>query len=70
MKDRQKALAEARGDIRYFWGKLPQPTTAARVAMREHRVAKAEENATNLASIARVCGPVPSAMGDRAGGDE
>jgi|WetSurMetagenome_2_1015567.scaffolds.fasta_scaffold00693_13 hypothetical protein len=57
MKDRQKALAEARGDIRHFWGQLSQPTTPARRAMQEHRIAQAEANAS---LIRRICGPVPS----------
>jgi hypothetical protein len=62
MKDRQKALAAARGDIRHFWDKLPQPTTPARKAMQDHRIAQAEASAANLARICRICGPVPSAM--------
>jgi hypothetical protein len=72
MKDRQKALAEARGDIRHFWGQLPELTTPARKAMQQHRIAQAEINAANLAQICRTCGPVPSAMygGRKAGSND
>jgi hypothetical protein len=68
MKDRKKSLAEARGDIRHFWGQLDQRNTPAREAMREYRLAQSVANVNNLT---RTCGPVPSAMfGGKAGGHE
>ena len=59
MRDRQKALSEARRDISHFWGQLDQRNTPAREAMREHRLAQSVANVNNLI---RTCGTVPSAM--------